>query len=316
MSDIQIEYFLAVAKSLNISKVAAERFVSQPAVSKQISSLEEELEVQLFKRGKKLELTRAGRMFEEFYRRQKEQLAILAEKAKGTRIQERKQELTIAFGSQWTLSHFLPVIFQKMQSDLTETNAACSNTSSGSMPNPLEFGIYIECYNNLHLDKMLSNQMADVAFMMGPFARSRPLIESRELIRIRRGIICAKNYPLSSNGPVRPEMFRDEPFFLFATHDADVTSEYSNVEMNPYGFIPKLRLVRDVDSVFVNVVNGLGVAIVEEWAYIAKQCDLQFIPLESECPIIVKWYRGNQNPVLRKFLDLLFALPRETLRIF
>ena len=61
MTTKSLEYFLVVVKHLNISKAAKELFISQPALSKQISQLEAELGVSLFDRTKhSLKLTHAG----------------------------------------------------------------------------------------------------------------------------------------------------------------------------------------------------------------------------------------------------------------
>jgi DNA-binding transcriptional LysR family regulator len=60
----KLEYFVAAAQSLNFSEVARTHYISQPAVSHQISLLEEELGVQLFVRvGRQLLLTSEGELF-------------------------------------------------------------------------------------------------------------------------------------------------------------------------------------------------------------------------------------------------------------
>lgn len=61
MTTKSLEYFLVVVKHLNISHAAKELYISQPALSKQISLLEQELGVRLFERTKQmLKLTCAG----------------------------------------------------------------------------------------------------------------------------------------------------------------------------------------------------------------------------------------------------------------
>lgn len=60
----QIEAFLSVAKHKSFSKAANNIFISQPTISSQISSLEKELNVQLFDRtSKEVSLTTYGQSF-------------------------------------------------------------------------------------------------------------------------------------------------------------------------------------------------------------------------------------------------------------
>lgn len=60
----QIENFIAVAKHSNFTKAAKERAISQPALSRSIMKLEEELGAPLFLReGKKVKLTHNGEKF-------------------------------------------------------------------------------------------------------------------------------------------------------------------------------------------------------------------------------------------------------------
>lgn len=69
MTQSQITYFLTVAETLSFSKAASALFVSQPAVSKQVSLLEEELGLTLFDRTRQgVFLTEAGRLFNEMFR--------------------------------------------------------------------------------------------------------------------------------------------------------------------------------------------------------------------------------------------------------
>jgi DNA-binding transcriptional LysR family regulator len=61
MNFYQLTYFKKVAETRSISRAAEELLITQPAVSKQIKSLEEELGTRLFDRiGRKVLLTRAG----------------------------------------------------------------------------------------------------------------------------------------------------------------------------------------------------------------------------------------------------------------
>jgi DNA-binding transcriptional LysR family regulator len=60
----QLEYFKTVAETQNFTSAANLLSVTQPALSKAISKLEEELNVPLFeKNGRNIKLTRFGSMF-------------------------------------------------------------------------------------------------------------------------------------------------------------------------------------------------------------------------------------------------------------
>lgn len=63
MNFVQINYFLTVAKCLSFTKAANLLYVSQPALSRQIIMMEDELGVKLFDRnGRRLQLTPSGQI--------------------------------------------------------------------------------------------------------------------------------------------------------------------------------------------------------------------------------------------------------------
>ena len=64
MNTVQLECFIAVAEHLSFSKASRSLKITQPAVSHQIQTLEEELEVKLFNRtNKSVSLTQEGILF-------------------------------------------------------------------------------------------------------------------------------------------------------------------------------------------------------------------------------------------------------------
>lgn len=67
LNTTQVECFIEVANSLNFSRAAESLRLSQPAVSHQISALEDELGVKLFNRtSKSVRLTQAGYLFTQY----------------------------------------------------------------------------------------------------------------------------------------------------------------------------------------------------------------------------------------------------------
>ncbi|MCD8232507.1 MAG: LysR family transcriptional regulator [Clostridiales bacterium] len=64
MNTAQLNYFLSAAKHLSFSEAAKEFYMTQPAISHQISDLEKELGAKLFSRTSRgVVLTKAGELF-------------------------------------------------------------------------------------------------------------------------------------------------------------------------------------------------------------------------------------------------------------
>jgi len=90
--DFRLKVFSAVAKKLSFTKAAEELFISQPAVTKHIKELEEQLGVALFTRhGGNISLTQAGQIVLKYaerifdtYTALGNELAQLSDSAKGT----------------------------------------------------------------------------------------------------------------------------------------------------------------------------------------------------------------------------------------
>ena len=64
MNTTQLKYFLSAAKHLSFSETAKEFYMTQPAISHQISDLEQELGTKLFNRtARGVSLTKSGEIF-------------------------------------------------------------------------------------------------------------------------------------------------------------------------------------------------------------------------------------------------------------
>lgn len=90
MQIIQLHYFCTVARYNNMSRAADELWISQSALSKAISSLEEELGVKLFERvGRSIRLNEAGHLY---YHQISHVLLLLNDAARQVRLLEKKNE--------------------------------------------------------------------------------------------------------------------------------------------------------------------------------------------------------------------------------
>jgi DNA-binding transcriptional LysR family regulator len=104
----QLRGFCHAAASSSISKAAKRMHLSQPAVSQQISSLENELSVRLFaRRGSRIELTHEGGVLYEMALPLVEQLEHLDEQFRLRRSEVDEGHIQVAAGTS-TILYFLP----------------------------------------------------------------------------------------------------------------------------------------------------------------------------------------------------------------
>jgi DNA-binding transcriptional LysR family regulator len=115
--------FEAAARHLSFTKAARELYVTQSAVSRQVKALEQQLEVQLFKRRhRELVLTEAGRML---YETTGEVLRMLADAASRMRAGPKRLltvTTTIAFASLWLVPRLAE--FRRLHADIDVRIAA------------------------------------------------------------------------------------------------------------------------------------------------------------------------------------------------
>lgn len=91
-----LKYFVAVAEELNITRAAEKLNISQPPLSSQIKSLEEELDTMLFIRGKRhLQLTESGKLL---YRHAKEILNLSEKTSSEIRLMGKGMNGTVSIG--------------------------------------------------------------------------------------------------------------------------------------------------------------------------------------------------------------------------
>ena len=115
----QIETFLEVAKLSSFSRAAERRFRTQPAISSQIRSLEEEVGAKLLDRsGGRVAVTAAGKVFQKYAEETIEQrrvmLIALAEMHRVPR-----GEIVVS-ANEGTCLHILPEVFAEFKTSVSE----------------------------------------------------------------------------------------------------------------------------------------------------------------------------------------------------
>ena len=107
----QIRYFVAVAKERNFTRAAEQLHIAQPALSRQIQLLEQELNVLLLSReSRPLQLTEAGRIFYEQSLQLLNRVEVMKAATTEVGLHQRPQ-LSIGFVAS-TLYGGLPILIQ------------------------------------------------------------------------------------------------------------------------------------------------------------------------------------------------------------
>ena len=131
MVDFRLKVFYTVASLKSFSKAATKLYVTQPAVSNQIRSLEEEFETRLFIRGKKkVNLTESGQVLFK-YAAEILELYEQAEKKLAEMTKSLERELTIGATS-IPGKYFIPQIIQQFKKKYpdVEIKTLISNTQN------------------------------------------------------------------------------------------------------------------------------------------------------------------------------------------
>ncbi len=280
MNDLQIEYFLAAAENLSFTKTANEKYVSQPAVSKQISAMEEELGVELFARGYKCtKLTPAGQMFADYFRKQREDLKILTRQARDNH-QNEILTLKIGCGSGWTMDDFFAESKKKMleQDD--------------------KLHLHLESYAFHQIVTALHENEIDIGITLESSITPMPTLEMLRFAKVQQGILFSRNHPFAGREDLVPYDFKNEIFFVPGTDRTSFIVDLVNGFCEPYNFTPRIQLVRNTEALKLNVLNGFGVAITDYWTYQADGSRYLYLPLESTHTIVAAWRCNNANPAI------------------
>ena len=141
----QLETFLEVARHTSFSRAAEKRFRTQPAISSQIRSLEEEVGAKLFDRsGGKVSLTAAGKAFQKYVEEtldaRKAMLVALAE-------MERIPRGEIIVGAnEGTCLHILPEVFADFKKQYPDVSVNIKRSDYAKIlesviDNSVDFGV-------------------------------------------------------------------------------------------------------------------------------------------------------------------------------
>ena len=293
-----LRYFVAVAEELNLTRAAARLRVAQPALSRQIKDLEEELETPLFERGRAgVQLTRAGKTF---YQRARAILAEAADAANEARTAAGliTGSLVLGFPSGLHLNYLAPVIeaFRKAHPKV-------------------EFDFFHGLQEQQL--KALRDGRLDIAFLYGPVPTDG--LEHQVVWRLPYEVVLPLRHPLARRPSFELSDLRGEDF-VFCTRESrpEFYDEFFRHCANA-GFQP--RVVKEVGGYPTNMLGlisvGLGLSVLPHFEQVERIRGIVWRPLTRPklwTDFALVWRRPGASPVISQFVALAektFPLPQE-----
>ena len=286
MTLFQLQCFVSVANTLNFTRSANELYITQPALSKSISSLEQELNLQLLTRSRRsVSLTAAGKLFAEECRK------IISSFESGVTRAKMAVSGTIGvlrLGFQRdTFEPFtvdLVRSFSTRHPDITVDLVPCSPTGQ---IRGLEYG---------ELDAIIAG---DNATSFSP--------DNHQLLSSR--VECAalpEGHRLAQRKFIRLEELKNENFITMSPSASRLGFESLIQKTMNAGFSPKIvAQVDHVPSLLMLIACGKGVSIL--YRNLEKNADgkVVFVPLEDVVPFRrwLIWNEANQNPCLKYLIQ-------------
>ena len=282
----QLQVFCAVAKHLSFSVAAEELFISQPAVSQQVKSLERHLNVKLFERlGHKLFLTEAG---EAILPRAQEMLTARADMEHSLALLRGSTRGRLAIGANTTGGMYVAPEIARAFHDLHPE---------------AEASFQVESTNRICERVMQS--IVDVAVVTGPVEDRRFVV--RDLCADELYLIVSPSHPFAGRSSVSPSEVAGEPFAV--PEPGSRTRMLIEEAFLERGF--RLRVTMQLpgtEAVKKAVESNLGVAMVSKHS-VTRELKLGALTrvvidgLSIDRPIHILYRKGKHlSPLVRRFI--------------
>ncbi len=290
MTTAQMKYFIEVARCLNFSDAAERLYISQPALSRHISSIENELNVQLFIRSRNtVRLTPAG---QELLNRLDKLYADYC-----AMISEVEMVNTGATGrlNLGVLEYqYLPEIVANTLEQMMQLHPEIKlNLSTGSYSDLKE-----RLYNNeldlivtLALDVSEESQLAMLIFDQSPLH----LVLPRN--HIHAGL---PKVSIEETG----QIFSTERFLMMSPQDSEPAAQALKTDIQMMGIQPDIKYAQSAGQLALWLMARHGVTMLNRDHVLFHNPALKFIPIDKKSTdVALAWYRASCNPVITLFVQ-------------
>lgn len=292
MNTTQINCFLALSATLNFTKAAEQLYMSQPGLSRQISSMERELNTQLFIRDQKsVRLTPAG--------------ALLAKHL--PELQSNYDHLLAqlhSVGMGYSGSLTLGVLEGQW---VGEDFADFCRFFMESYPS-IDFQIQQGSFGDLR--RKLASKEIDIAMTIRFDVADMENTVCRGYSADRAVFAVSRRLPLGQKEVITFEDMLDNTFLLISPKDSRVGAELTLEHFRAIGRSPRrIRYAPNLSTMMLWIEAGLGIGVINHQSSIASNPSIRLIsevPLKDASACVV-WRKDNLNPAIALFDQALSA---------
>lgn len=282
-----LRYFVAVAEAENVTHAAAKLGIAQPAISRQIRDLEDELGLALLERSAKaVRLTEAGRVFLDEARAvlQRADAAVAAVRAVAGGV---RGELHVAYAPSLTVQ-ILPRALRSFKAEFSGVRVSLHDLSTEEMLAGLRAGTL------------------DLALRVAPTGDKLRGLRFHELARFPLCVAVAPSHPLARRRALTRAQIAAEPLIAYSRADYPEYHDSLAQIFAPAGRVPLIAEEHDsVSSLIAAVEAGRGVALIPSTMSCFAGPRLKVLPFTpATAPIVVGAVcrAGSVSIAVQKFI--------------
>lgn len=284
-------------KDINMSRAAEQLHIPQPYLSKQIKQLEEELEVELFVRKPRLELTLYGKVFLTDAQRLLEQVERIEMSAKQVNQGEIGQ---LVVGISTSVSNgLLPDILRVFRQRFPNVNLRLQELVSEDSRQRLQDRTLDVDFENLYN----LQDVDDRHFLTYEVVKQESLV-----------MVLPKEHPLADQPQVQLSDFAAEPFVLPACDRVPGLHTMIRMACLEAGFHPKVaQEAAWMTSILSLVAGEIGVTLLPANVMNLQRTGVVYRKISGQLPVFqiaMTWRRDNQSKILSNFLNVVREVSR------
>lgn len=287
MTNGQINCFLTVVDEGSFAKAAAALFISQPAISKSISKMEEELGFPLLDRKiGSLQPTMAGKMLYHFLKTTRDNYYDLITEIQSS-LDNPAGSIRLGCPETWNPSKF----YNRIKEHFTKLYPAVTLT--------------LECHTLPSLMSKLQSGKLDILISH----EFHPPVQYGYTVRHLTNTGCGILY---SNSFIKNvTSLADLKDYDFLHFDSDVEKKFSMVVKRicgEYGFAPSFKNCGQFASTLFKMSCGEGVMFFTDWDNAINNASYTYLPLEYSSPVNIIYPTVTSNAKTHIFAEELIKL--------